>query len=239
MRRRASARMRPVVIKPAVSVFAEGSALIQMGRTQVHCTASIEESVPRWREKSKLGWVTAEYGMLPRATSERTGREAAKGRVGGRTAEIQRLIGRALRAVVDFQRLGPRTITLDCDVLQADGGTRTAAITGGYVALACACAQLRKRGLLTEWPLLDYVAAVSVGVVEGQPLLDLEYADDVRADVDMNIVMAGGGRFIEVQGTAEHNPFDQSMLLRLLALAKQGIADLIVLQRRVLQRARV
>lgn len=231
--------MRPVVIKPAVSVFAEGSALIQMGRTQVHCTASIEESVPRWREKSKLGWVTAEYGMLPRATSERTGREAAKGRVGGRTAEIQRLIGRALRAVVDFQRLGPRTITLDCDVLQADGGTRTAAITGGYVALACACAQLRKRGLLTEWPLLDYVAAVSVGVVEGQPLLDLEYADDVRADVDMNIVMAGGGRFIEVQGTAEHNPFDQSMLLRLLALAKQGIADLIVLQRRVLQRARV
>lgn len=228
--------MRPVIIKPAIAAFAEGSALIHMGQTQVHCTASIEESVPRWREKAKLGWVTAEYGMLPRATSERTAREAAKGRIGGRTAEIQRLIGRALRAVVDFQRLGPRTITIDCDVLQADGGTRTAAITGGYVALACACAQLRRRKLITEWPLLDAVAAVSVGVVEGQPLLDLDYADDVRAEVDMNIVMTGGGRFIEVQGTAEHQPFEQRMLLRLLELAKRGIADLLVHQRRALRR---
>lgn len=216
--------------------FAEGSALIAMGRTQVLCTASIEDTVPKHREASGKGWLTAEYAMLPRATNTRTPREVTKGRVGGRTAEIQRLIGRSLRAVVDFAALGKRTITIDCDVLQADGGTRTAAITGGYVALAVACRHLWQIGAITTWPLIDSVAAVSVGIVQGRALLDLDYADDVQADVDMNIVMTGRGRFIEIQGTAEQAPFADADLARLLRLAKQGIRALAQQQRRSIGR---
>lgn len=225
--------MRRVVIEPHVSAFAEGSALIRVGATQVLCTASVDEELPPFRKESGLGWVTAEYAMLPRATNTRTHRERSK--IGGRTAEIQRLIGRALRGVVDFAALGKRAITIDCDVIQADGGTRTAAITGGYVALALACQHLQHKGLITRWPLHDSVAAVSVGIVGGTPLLDLEYADDVRADVDMNIVMTGTGRFIEVQGTAEKAPFTEKELAVLLKLARRGIRELTAVQARAVR----
>lgn len=227
-------QLRPLTITPGIAKYAEGSALIIMGDTQVRCTASVEESVPPFLRNSGKGWVTAEYSMLPRATATRTPREASRGRLGGRTQEIQRLIGRSLRAVVDMSKLGERTVWLDCDVLQADGGTRTASITGAYVALYAAMQRLREQGLLETMPLTDAVAAISLGLLEGVAHLDLNYQEDSTADVDMNIVMTGQGAFIEIQGTAEHNPFAQEALLDLLALARQGIAQLIEAQQRAL-----
>jgi ribonuclease PH len=205
---------------------AEGSVLVEFGRTRVLCAASVTQGVPRWRKGSGLGWVTAEYAMLPRSTNTRSDRESVKGRIGGRTHEISRLVGRSLRAAVDVKALGENTIVLDCDVLQADGGTRTAAITGAYVALADAVSHLRERDLLAGEPLLTSVAAVSVGVVDGVGMLDLCYEEDVTADTDMNVVMTGAGAFVEVQGTAEAEPFDRAMLDGLLDLAVAGCADL-------------
>jgi ribonuclease PH len=205
---------------------AEGSALIKVGNTQVLCAATVEDSVPPFLRNSGKGWVTAEYSMLPRATAKRTTREVSKGRASGRTHEIQRLIGRSMRAVVDMAVLGERTVILDCDVIQADGGTRTASITGAYVAMALAIRQLREYGVLKQNPLRDSVAATSVGLVGGVPMLDLCYEEDSRADVDMNVVMTGGGRFIEVQATAEHEPFDDAQMAQLMALARGGIAEL-------------
>jgi ribonuclease PH len=212
---------------------AEGSVLIEAGNTRVICTASVEDRVPPFRRNSGKGWVTAEYGMLPRATTTRTTREASMGRVGGRTQEIQRLIGRSLRSVTDLSALGERTIWLDCDVLQADGGTRTASITGAFIALALACEKLRERDILRSIPLSDYVAATSVGIVDGEALLDLAYDDDSRAEVDMNIVKTGDGRFIEVQGTAEALPFGRQALNTLLDLADLGISHLVEKQRAI------
>ena len=222
--------LRPVTFQRGWLDHAEGSVLVSFGRTRVLCVASFTEGVPRWLKGSGRGWVTAEYAMLPRATDSRSERESVKGRLGGRTQEISRLIGRSLRAVVDVARLGENTVVIDCDVLQADGGTRTAAITGAYVALADAMAWAVGAGVLTESPLRDSVAAVSVGVVDGEARLDLHYDDDVRADTDMNIVMTGGGSFVEVQGTAEGEPFDRAMLSALLDLASDGCARLSVLQ---------
>ncbi|SDB88913.1 RNAse PH [Raineyella antarctica] len=209
---------------------AEGSVLIEAGKTRVLVAASVEAGVPRWRKGSGLGWVTAEYSMLPRATNTRSQREATKGRIGGRTHEISRLIGRSLRAVIDYKALGENTIMIDCDVLQADGGTRTASITGAYVALHDAVSWLRERNLLAGEPLTDSVAAISVGVVNGVPMLDLKYDEDSTADTDMNVVMSGDGRFIEVQGTAEATPFDRRALDELLDLAAKGTAELRDLQ---------
>jgi len=213
---------------------AEGSVLVEYGRTRVLVAASVSEGVPRWREGSGLGWVTSEYAMLPRATNTRTDRESIKGRIGGRTHEISRLIGRSLRAVIDYKALGENTIVLDCDVLQADGGTRTASITGAYVALADAVTWLRDRNLLTAEPLIGSVAAVSVGVVGGTPMLDLCYTEDSAADTDMNIVMSGSGEFIEVQGTAEGRPFGRDVLDQLLDLGAAGCAELTERQRAAL-----
>lgn len=227
--------LRPLTLEPNVAVFAEGSCLITAGETKVLCCASIEEQVPDHKKDSGEGWVTAEYGMLPRSTPTRVKREAASGKQKGRTLEIQRLIGRALRGVVDFKRLGERTIILDCDCLQADGGTRTAAITGGYVALALACQLLKKKGLIKQWPLKDYVAAVSVGLVKGKPWLDLDYERDSKADVDMNLVMTGKGHFIEVQGTAENKPFSNVQLNVLKKLGIRGIKELIRKQKETLK----
>src|SRR5918992_941267 len=220
---RAPHELRPTVLTPHFLMHAEGSVLIEVGRTRVICAASVEERVPPFLRGSGKGWVTAEYGMLPRATTTRTTREASQGKVGGRTMEIQRLIGRSMRTVVRLAELGERTIWMDCDVIQADGGTRTASITGAFVALALALEKLRERDVLRTIPLSDYVAAISVGIVDGEPLLDLAYEDDSRADVDMNIVKTGDGRFIEVQGTAETTPFGHDALLTLLALADEGI----------------
>ena len=214
---------------------AEGSVLVEYGMTRVLVAASVTEGVPRWRRGSGLGWVTAEYAMLPRATHDRSDREAVKGRIGGRTHEISRLIGRSLRAVIDYQALGENTIVLDCDVLQADGGTRTASITGAYVALADAVSWLRDRDLLAGEPLTGSVAAVSVGVVGDTPVLDLNYAEDSTAEVDMNIVMGGDGRFIEVQGTAEGAPFDRDLMNKLLDLGAHGCAELTQLQQQALK----
>jgi ribonuclease PH len=211
-----------------------GSALIRMGRTLVLCTASLEERVPGWMRGGGSGWVTAEYSMLPGSTDTRSDREASRGKLSGRTMEIQRLIGRSLRAVVDMEALGERSIYVDCDVLQADGGTRTASITGGYVALALACRRLRAAGLIPRDPLLDTVGAISVGVVDGETLLDLPYAEDARAHVDMNVVRTGGGRLIEVQGTGEGATFDRSQLDQMLDLAEKGIDELTQLQRKAL-----
>lgn len=205
---------------------AEGSCLASMGDTRVICTASIDESVPRWMQGRGTGWVTAEYSMLPRSTNERVSREVNKGRPSGRTQEIQRLIGRSLRAVTDMKVLGERTVWLDCDVLQADGGTRTASITGAFVALAQAFANLQDQGLIDQSPLIDSVAAVSVGIVGGVPCLDLNYAEDSTADVDMNVVMTGSGKFVEVQGTAEKGTFERAELDILLDLAEKGIGEL-------------
>ncbi|PIE21689.1 MAG: ribonuclease PH [Arachnia propionica] len=213
---------------------AEGSVLVEFGKTRVLVAASVTVGVPRWRKDSGLGWVTAEYEMLPRSTHTRSDRESRRGKVGGRTHEISRLIGRALRAVVDYKALGENTIVLDCDVLQADGGTRTAAITGAYVALADAVAWLAERGELAGEPLTDSVAAISVGFVDGQPVLDLDYEEDSSAEVDMNIVMTGSGRYIEVQGTAEGEPFDRDALNQLLDLGAAGCAELTELQRQAL-----
>jgi ribonuclease PH len=224
-------QLRPTRITPNYLIHAEGSVLVESGRTKVICTASIEDRVPPFRRNSGKGWVTAEYGMLPRATTTRTQREASAGRIGGRTQEIQRLIGRSLRAVTKMEELGERTITLDCDVIQADGGTRTASITGAFVALALAINKMREQDLIRTMPIVDYVAATSVGIVEGMPMLDLAYAEDSKADVDMNIIKTGAGLYIEVQGTAEAMPFGREALNRLLDLADTGIRQLIALQR--------
>src|SRR5437867_8746547 len=223
--------LRETTIAPNYLIHAEGSVFVQAGRTKVICAASIEDRVPGFLRNSGKGWVKAEYGMLPRATSTRMQREAAAGKVGGRTQEIQRLIGRSLRSVTTLAALGERTIWIDCDVIQADGGTRTASITGAFVALALALEKLRARDVIKTIPLSDYVAATSVGIVDGEALLDLAYDDDSRADVDMNIVETGDGRFVEVQGTAEAMPFGRDALLALLALADHGIKQLVEKQR--------
>lgn len=230
---RAPGDLRPTTITPDFLAHAEGSALIEVGRTRVICAASVEDRVPPFLRGTGKGWVTAEYGMLPRATSTRTTREASAGKVGGRTMEIQRLIGRSMRTVVRLNELGERTIWLDCDVIQADGGTRTAAITGAFVALVLALGRLRKAETLKTIPVSDYVAATSVGIVGGMPLLDLAYEEDSKADVDMNIVKTGDGRFIEIQGTAEAEPFGRDTLSGLLELADAGIEELIAKQRAI------
>jgi ribonuclease PH len=231
---RAATDLRPTRLTPGFLAHAEGSVLIEVGRTRVICSASVEERVPPFLRNTGKGWVTAEYGMLPRATSTRTQREATAGKVGGRTQEIQRLIGRSLRSVTKMNELGERTIWIDCDVIQADGGTRTASITGGFVALALALRKLKEAGALKTLPLQDHVAATSVGVVGGTPLLDLAYDEDSKADVDMNVVKTGDGRFIEVQGTAEGPPFERGALDALLELADAGIKQLVSLQREIL-----
>ena len=232
---RAADQLRPVRITRSWLDHAEGSVLVEFGATRVLCAASVTEGVPRWRKGTGQGWVTAEYAMLPRSTNTRSDRESVKGRIGGRTHEISRLVGRALRGVIDVSALGENTVVLDCDVLQADGGTRTAAITGAYVALADAVDWMHGRALLTSADVLrGSVAAVSVGVVDGAPLLDLCYEEDVRAETDMNVVMTGDGRFVEVQGTAEGEPFDRAELDALLTLAEHGCAELTALQRAAL-----
>ena len=227
--------LRNAVLEPHVSSFAEGSCLITMGKTRVLCCASVEEKVPDFKKDSGEGWVTAEYGMLPRSTHTRMKREAQKGRPNARTQEIQRLIGRALRGVVDFKLLGERSIVIDCDCIEADGGTRTASITGGYVALALACKFLKEKGLIKKWPLKDFVAAVSAGFVKGKPWLDLDYEKDSKADVDMNLVMTGKGQFIEIQGTAEHKPFTEKQLTTLKKLGAKGIRELVKKQKEILK----
>ncbi|MGQ4807621.1 Ribonuclease PH [Candidatus Entotheonellaceae bacterium PAL068K] len=231
---RQSNQLRPITIDTNVNKYAEGSALIAMGDTRVLCTASVEKRVPPFLRDTGQGWVTAEYSMLPRATETRSPREAWRGRPGGRAQEIQRLIGRSLRAVVDMTRLGEQTIWLDCDVLQADGGTRTASITGVYVALHLALQHLVQQEAIAEVPLKDAVAAVSVGLLQGVPCLDLNYEEDSTSDVDMNVVMTDSGNLVEVQGTAEGEPFAEESLLRMLALARQGIGQLIAAQRTAL-----
>jgi ribonuclease PH len=231
MRDRAPNELRPTRLTPHFMPHAEGSVLIEVGETRVICTASVEDRVPPFLRGTGKGWVTAEYGMLPRATNTRTTREAAQGKVGGRTMEIQRLIGRSMRSVVRLDQLGERTVWLDCDVIQADGGTRTASITGAFVALVLALGRLRERELLKSIPVGDYVAATSVGIVGGMPLLDLAYEEDSKAEVDMNIVKTGDGRFIEIQGTAETEPFGTDALTGLLELADHGITTLIEAQR--------
>src|SRR6516164_5375257 len=227
-------QIRPVSIFPDFIHTAEGSALIEVGNTRVICTASVEEAVPAFLRNTGKGWVSSEYGMLPRATLTRTPREVSKGRASGRTFEIQRLIGRSLRAVVDLEELGERTLWIDCDVIQADGGTRTASITGAFVALGLALEKLVDAGTLTSSPLRDYVAAVSVGIVDGEILLDLCYEEDSRADVDMNFVMTAAGKMVEVQATAEHQVFDDPQLAKMLELARKGARELIEKQRAVL-----
>jgi ribonuclease PH len=231
---RTAQQLRPVTFERGWLEQAEGSVLVSFGRTRVLCTASFTSGVPRWLKGSGKGWVTAEYAMLPRATNTRNDRESVKGKLGGRTQEISRLIGRSIRAVVDMSLLGENTIVLDCDVLQADGGTRTAAITGAYVALTDAVEWAKGQGLLKSSPLIGSVAAVSVGIIDGEPRLDLHYDDDVRAQTDMNVVMTGDGRYVEVQGTAEGEPFDRVLLDQLLGLAADGCADLTVLQAQAL-----
>ena len=230
---RAPGELRATTITPNFSIHAEGSVLIEVGFTRVICTASIEDKVPPFLRGAGKGWVTAEYGMLPRATSTRSGREAAAGKVGGRTMEIQRLIGRSLRSVIKLDQLGERTIWLDCDVIQADGGTRCAAITGAFVALILALGKLKARDQIRSIPVSDYVAATSVGIVNGMPLLDLAYEEDSKADVDMTIVKTSDGRFIEIQGTAEAEPFGTDALTGLLALADKGINELVAKQREI------
>lgn len=230
---RAADALRPTTITPNVLIHAEGSVMIEAGQTRVICTASVEDRVPPFLRGTGKGWVTAEYGMLPRATGSRTQREATAGKVGGRTQEIQRLIGRSLRAVTAMRELGERTIWIDCDVIQADGGTRTASITGGFVALVLALERLRQQGALRTLPIIDYVAATSVGIVQQTPLLDLAYEEDSAAEVDMNVVKTSSGKYIELQGTAESEPFDRAALDQLLALADTGIQVLMAKQREV------
>ena len=231
---RAPGQLRPVRLTRGVMKFADASCLVEWGLTKVICTATVQDSVPPFLRNSGTGWVTAEYGMLPRSSQQRIDREAVRGRLSGRTQEIQRLIGRSLRAMVDLKRLGERSILIDCDVIQADGGTRCASITGGCVALVEALRRLCAQGALTALPLRDLVAAVSVGVVRGRPVLDLSYAEDAAADVDMNIVMTGRGGFVEVQGTAERDPFSAPALAGMLRLARLGIRQLVARQRRAL-----
>src|SRR5689334_22078953 len=227
-------QMRAVTLERNVAPKAEGSCLVTFGSTKVFVTASVETTLPSWRRSSGMGWVTAEYGMLPRATGSRTRREATAGKQSGRTQEIQRLIGRSLRAVVDMQALGENQITLDCDVLEADGGTRTASITGAYVAMADAINWLKARNLTKGEPLRDSVAAISCGIYRGTPVLDLDYLEDVEAHTDANFVLTGGGKFVEIQGTAEQEPFSRDELNQLMGLAEKGIADLTVLQKAAL-----
>src|SRR5258706_13020868 len=231
--KRPADQLRPTTLTPNYLPQAEGSVLIEAGAPRVICTASVEDRVPQFRRNTGKGWVTAEYGMLPRATSTRTQREASAGKVGGRTQEIQRLIGRSLRSVTNLPARGERTVWIDCDVIQADGGTRTAWITGAFVALALALEEMRQRDQIKTIPLSDYVAAVSVGIVDGEPLLDLAYEDDSRAEVDMNVVKTGDGRFIEVQGTAEGRPFGSDALESLLDLAGHGIRQLVAKQKAI------
>ena len=226
--------LRPLVLRRRYTKFAEGSVLVELGDTRVVCTASIEERVPPWLRGAGQGWLTAEYGMLPRATQERSPREASTGKVGGRVHEIQRLIGRSLRAVVDLERLGERTIWVDCDVLQADGGTRTASITGAFVAVMEALMLLKRTGAVPKLPLREFLAATSVGIIDGVPVLDLTYAEDSRARVDMNIVMTESGKFVEIQGTGEGAPFTKSEASTLIALAERGVVTLIAKQREAL-----
>ena len=227
--------LRPIRLTRGFTRHAEGSVLVEFGDTRVLCTASVENRVPPWLRNTNRGWVTAEYGMLPRATGSRTDREAARGRQQGRTVEIQRLIGRSLRAVVDLEALGERRVVIDCDVLQADGGTRTAAITGGYVALADAISHLQRIGQLRRNPLHGQVAAVSVGIYQGTPVLDLDYSEDSEAETDMNVIMNDAGHFIEVQGTAEGHAFRREELSGMLDLAEAGIAELVLAQRAALE----
>jgi len=229
--------LRAVRLTRHYTKHAEGSVLVEFGETQVICTASVEEKVPAFLKGKGGGWLTAEYGMLPRATSTRSDREAARGKQSGRTQEIQRLIGRSLRAVFDLTALGERTLHIDCDVIQADGGTRTAAITGGYVAAVDAVRWLRERGSIEELPVRDYVAAISVGIVRHAPVLDLDYAEDSACETDMNVVMTGRGGFVEIQGTAEGEPFTEAQLAELMTLARQGIGELVAAQKRVLGEA--
>ena len=231
---RAPDAMRPITLDPGVAKYAEGSCLAKFGDTHVLCTASVEERVPPFLRNTGKGWVTAEYGMLPRSTATRTDREATRGRQSGRTQEIQRLIGRSLRAVIDLTRLGERQIRIDCDVLQADGGTRTAAVTGSYVALHRACQRLVSAGLLTGLPLRDSVAAISCGVVAGSPVLDLDYAEDSQAETDANFVLTGAGGIVEIQATAEGAPFDEALFAEMMQLARAGIAELTRRQRTTL-----
>lgn len=231
---RAPDQVRPVHLVPDFIPIAEGSALIEMGNTRVICTASVEETVPTFLRNSGKGWISGEYGMLPRATLTRTPRESAKGRPSGRTHEIQRLIGRSLRAVADLNRLGERTIWIDCDVIQADGGTRTASITGAFVALGLALQRLIDAGTLTAAPIKDFVAAISVGIVDGEVLVDLNYEEDSRADVDMNVVITAEGKIVELQATAEHQVFDDAQLAKMMSLARQGIQSLVAKQKAVL-----
>jgi ribonuclease PH len=231
---RAPDALREVRITPNFTKYAEGSVLVEMGETRIICTASVEERVPQFLRNSGRGWVTAEYAMLPRATDQRTPRETSRGGPSGRTQEIQRLIGRSLRAVTATNRLGERTITVDCDVIQADGGTRCATITGAYVALSLACRRLVKNGIIKTSPILSEVAAVSVGIIQGNALLDLAYAEDSMADVDMNIVCTGRGKFIELQGTAEREPFTREQMDEMLVLAEKGVNHLFEVQRTAL-----
>jgi ribonuclease PH len=227
--------MRKVKIKRDVMKFAEGSCMIEVGNTKVICTASIEDKVPPFLRNTGSGWITAEYGMLPRSCKSRIPREAARGKQSGRTYEIQRLIGRSLRSVAELDKLGERTVWIDCDVIQGDGGTRTAGITGSFIALTDALLRLKQKNIIEKLPLKDFVAAVSVGIVDGKLCLDLDYEKDSKAEVDMNIVMTGRGRLIEVQGTAERNPFSKKDLDKLIALAEKGIKDLIAMQRGILK----
>ncbi|MDX2150121.1 MAG: ribonuclease PH [Bryobacteraceae bacterium] len=231
---RAADQLRPVRMTPDYILTAEGSVLIEAGNTRVLCAATVEESVPSFLRNSGKGWVTAEYSMLPRATATRTPREVTKGKPSGRTQEIQRLIGRSLRSVVDLELLGERSVIVDCDVLQADGGTRTASVTGAYVALAIALKKLLRFGTLKKDPLRDFVAATSVGIVRGTPMLDLNYEEDSKAEVDMNIVLTGAGRFVELQATAEQEAFDDDQLAALIALGRKGTGELFALQRETL-----
>ena len=226
--------LRKINITPEFTKHAEGSVLIEFGETRVICTATVEEKVPRFLRGKNCGWVTAEYGMLPRSTGSRMGREASRGKQGGRTMEIQRLIGRSLRAIIDTTALGERTVTVDCDVIQADGGTRTASITGGYVALALAMQQLQEKELIKASPLLGHMASISVGIYNDNPVLDLDYAEDSTAETDMNVVMNDKGQFIEIQGTAEGHAFDQKELGTMLDYASQGISQLIDIQKQIL-----
>src|SRR5437762_3842755 len=227
-------QMRPVKIIPDYITTAEGSALIEVGNTRVICTASVEESVPAFLRNTGKGWITSEYAMIPRSTLTRTPRESSKGRIGGRTHEIQRLIGRSLRAVTDLTRLGERSIFIDCDVIQADGGTRTASITGAFVALGLAMQKMVEAGTLTSAPIRDYVAATSVGIVDGEVLLDLNYEEDSRAEVDMNLVMTGSKKIVEIQGTAEQHHFDDAQLKKMMDLARKGIESLVAKQQAML-----
>jgi len=232
---RANDELRPFRMKRHYIKTAEGSVLIEMGKTRVICNASIEKKVPSFLRDKGKGWVTAEYGMLPRATSTRTMREASRGKIGGRTHEIQRLIGRSMRSVVDLDALGEITIWIDCDVIQADGGTRTASITGAFVALKDAVAYALRNGMIKKDPIKDYVSAVSVGIVAGEPVLDLSYEEDSAAEVDMNIVMTGSGKFIEIQGTAETEPFDNKQFQKMLQLANSGISEILTFQKKALK----